>query len=147
MNVERLTQLIRVLQEVESGKISRPWNMSTWFGQEKEAAKELTCQTAACAWGHAAVDPWFQQQGVGVGNSTKGFNFGALVPVFDGHQDQDAAENFFEIGELTAEVLFIPESYPTVVVAPYMVRFRIMELLENTADFAERYQTGDEEEG
>lgn len=54
---ERLTELIRVLDDVEA--LERPFDLNHWFG-----GAPYDCGTAACAIGWACRDPWFQERGL-----------------------------------------------------------------------------------
>lgn len=138
MNIERLTLLKTMLTEVREGtwrptrftgyKISlmpdTPINfdMTVWAGPNPHS-----CGFAACALGHACLDPRFNAQGLALEH------FGA--PIFNGAPNINAATNFFEIDYPTARYLFIPDTYPRVAptIMPADVIARIDILLE-TAD-------------
>ena len=70
VKIERLTQLIRVLEEVKADK--KPFNMWVWFRDLTNTDapidnvvgnKRHSCGTASCAAGWAAQDPWFKKRG------------------------------------------------------------------------------------
>lgn len=134
MNRERLTQLIRVLREVEDGTATRPWDMGMWFGPPGHGVLRLTCETSACAWGHCAVDGWFQQQGVRV---EQGVLY--TVPSFRGELGHRAASLFFGIGQEDSRKLFFTEYYTAELVTPEMVRERVEDLLRDPEGFHLRH--------
>jgi hypothetical protein len=57
MNIERLSHLIAILQDVEARKL--PFDMDQWLGEWEHG-----CGTAACAFGYGALDPKFQAEGL-----------------------------------------------------------------------------------
>lgn len=139
MNRERLEQLIRVLREVEDGTTTRPWDMGMWFGPAGGLTYQLTCGTSACAWGHAALDGWFQQQGVEVVQSATG-----QIPAFKGEFGHRAASRFFDIQQEDSQKLFFTEYYSAELVTPEMVRERVEDLLRDPEGFHLRHNRSEE---
>ena len=110
VQIERLTQLIRVLEEVKADK--KPFHMGFWFHhisfdgptlRNLVGNKKHSCGTASCAAGWAAQDPWFKRRGF------------TLVPYFWGDKtvhtrgdgnDFAACETFFGVRDV-----FDPSSY------------------------------------
>ena len=88
----------------------RPFNMSGWVfalaeaGPTKDAAARVTCDTAACALGMAALDPELQEEGLTV--SVWGGNANALIPSYGELTEWCAGAAFFGISDMAAEALF-----------------------------------------
>jgi hypothetical protein len=83
MNRERLKHLITILERVPPGRLK----MDNW-----------TCGTAACAAGHAAQDPVFNQQGFelrGTGSGRVPVLLLDTAPGADNPNNWDALEIFF----------------------------------------------------
>lgn len=111
MNRERLQHLITILEKVQPDMLK----MGGWF------ARLTPCGTAACAVGHACLDPDFQAQGLSP-------FFGG--PKYAGDMGWDAVEGFFDLGPLGAEHLFDEDSYSRrIPVTPADVIERIREML------------------
>ena len=117
VQIERLTQLIRVLEEVKADK--KPFNMWFWYrpllnGCELDdlvGNKKHSCGTASCAAGWAAQDPWFKK---------RGFTLGSFSPVSDYfHEEGDKVVRMKGDGEafeacrtfFGAESVFAPSGY------------------------------------
>jgi hypothetical protein len=91
---ERLEQLARFLEELPAGKLT----FSKWYGQGKGCAIGLA----------AAMDPWFQAQGLGLRHDN---SLRECQPVFNGRKDWCAVVAFLEITHAVARDLFSPEGY------------------------------------
>lgn len=120
MNLERLNQLAAVLYSVPASAVA--FDMSRWISQRRN------CGTAACALGHAALDPWMQEQGlhlvIGLRriSTVEQYNAWAkecpvdaafmTLPVFGLASGYDAAIDFFGITDAAASYLFDPSWYP-----------------------------------
>lgn len=86
MNIERMQQLVRVLERVSNNEqLKNSFNLGSWLGvnydterartvnyyalsKQVEEADDPTmlvpeCGTTACACGFAGLDPWFRSQG------------------------------------------------------------------------------------
>lgn len=63
-NLERLSQTARVLEDFAKGKPpagdTAKFSLRTWWH----------CGTVGCAVGHAAQDPWHQEQGLTIEHSS-----------------------------------------------------------------------------
>jgi len=144
MNTDRLKHLQDVLWRVVKGGSPVPFNMSYW------ALHPLgfDCATAACAFGHAALDPEFQRQGLGlervVNADKQGAADGELTVVFQGESGWNAARRFFGIGSDTCLRLFAWEWYgnrPDTLVQPLDVMTRVQQLLDlGEAEFVRRIE-------
>lgn len=122
MNKERLEQMVTMLRTVPKER----FNIAFW-----------DCGTAACAVGHACLNPVFQAQGLTIAET----GFGDFVPhVKDGgghiRRSWDAVNTFFGINDETSTHLFCGHAYQSatadaddVEVTPDMVADRIVELL------------------
>jgi hypothetical protein len=64
--IERWTQLARVLRELPEHDKNEHFDMISW-------GHETACGTVACAAGHAALDPWFQERGFSGALQTSSF--------------------------------------------------------------------------
>ena len=146
MNKERLELMSTMLGEVITGswKMSNGakfqgaevtdigFNLWVWF-RDNSDLETTTCGFSACAVGHAMLDDRFTNQGLKLND---------ITPIFT---DQDyniwhnweAVEKFFEIGEVTAESLFMNSYYydsstgePYKEVRPDQVKWRVDKLLE-----------------
>jgi hypothetical protein len=74
---------------------------------------KANCDTMACAFGLAALDPDFQAQGLSfrVIKALRDENKGTMVPSYDGVTGMEAAAAFFGIKLSDAEYLFDPDCY------------------------------------
>jgi hypothetical protein len=159
MNVEALQRLRAIMLTLaEAEKAPAPpffldLNMGSW-------GKANECGTAACAAGHASLDPWFQSQGFCMAlwenfNWTPirsarelvklGFNRAADISVLyaepetrsaerpfgvDPEQDFEACGRFFELGRYDTARLFNPGTYLGDLDNPALVAQRIADLLK-----------------
>lgn len=141
MNTEALKQMIRVLEEVQANEEKRKhFDLSHWLvtgltqiAAEVLAGAPMECGTVACACGHAALDPWFQQHGFSIIRGRIG-----PIPSFGALRGWPAVQEFFDLGNGQAYDLFSPTSYQDdeegdeiagIDVTPQMVIDRINELL------------------
>jgi hypothetical protein len=93
--IERLEQLIRVLQSLTPHEKRRHFDMEQW-GYKNE------CGTVCCAAGHAARDPWFKRRGFKMVKDISGSpvpsNARHLLTIsYDGKQGWDALAEFFGV--------------------------------------------------
>lgn len=65
------------------------------------------CGTAACAVGHAAMDPWFQKRGLFL----ECYLWGNYSPKYRDIHGEQAVCEFFELDESTMQYLFMASSY------------------------------------
>lgn len=133
MNRERLTQLIRVLEEVQA--TDKPWDMSQWYTGE---TTELTCGTAACALGWASRDLWMQGEGLVPADrpyiTDRPDPVNDWFPEYDGARGFLAGAGFFGLSMQGSFKLFSTESYtPGTTITTQMVIARVRELLESEA--------------
>lgn len=91
MNKEALLKVAEILDKVNP---------------EKFDLKGWKCGTTACACGHAAMDPWFYEQGF----SIKGLE-PYLTISYKGLQGWDAIEEFFDLNINDSFYLFEEDSY------------------------------------
>lgn len=87
MIVTRLQHLITILQAVEP----RQLRMKLWFSELRHG--QPACGTAACAIGHACLDPEFNKQGLSIWEgrpavSPNEFSWSAVTKFFDLTTDQ-----------------------------------------------------------
>jgi hypothetical protein len=115
MNLQAMTELLRVLQGVQADR--SPFDMTVWGrqllpdGTTVEGRK--SCGTAACAAGWAMRDPWFRERGLlpaGPAQTEGGYNdedYNPNVPSFDGTYGQLALSWFFGLTvDQTQELFF-----------------------------------------
>ena len=105
--IQRLEQVIRVLQELPEGK---KFQMGHW----------MECGTSGCAIGWSAMDPWFKRRGLKLeldedtmDNRAYLYPSRSLVPaiympVYRGKEEFPAVADFFGISIDTADQLFMP---------------------------------------
>ena len=129
MNAERLTQLVRVLKEVQaSTEASVSFDLFDWMQDSnpdlmlpmiEEATRNNqtmihiphACGTTACAVGYAGFDPWFRSQGW---TTTV---YGGIQYEYNEGYGPECASNwpavtkFFELSLTDAEELFQSFSY------------------------------------
>lgn len=104
LRLKRLRRLIVVLKRVPPCKLK----MSSWY-----------CGTAACAFGHAALDPVFNKQGLHKYRDTIVWRYSEeLKGEGSGFTSWDAACSFFNITEEEASLIFSINSYGTFDVTP-----------------------------
>lgn len=167
MNEHRLRLTIDVLHDV--AQANKRFNMARWLGKRADERQDA-CGTAACAFGHAALDPRLQAEGlslIGELNDTLDVvpirtiaDFSAWLtcpnatgyadPCFDGETGFDAATAFYDITYDAADYLFDPTSYPrdAVGVTPEDVITRIERVIELGGEAPDRdtYENEDEDE-
>lgn len=107
MNRSRLRRLITVLKNVK--KSDTKFAMGVFYEQ-------YLCGAAACALGHAAIDPNFNRAGLKLGKFEPAwdsfYNRAKRAPVrFKGSQDFQAGERFFGLNRVQSEFLFDPNNY------------------------------------
>ena len=81
VQIERLTQLIRVLEDVKKDK--KPFDMYAWYRpllnvcdlDDLVGNKKHSCGTASCAAGWAAQDSWFKKRGFTLGDFLPGSDY------------------------------------------------------------------------
>lgn len=94
MNKERLLKLAELLENLPEGRPK--FSLENWYH----------CGTAACAVGHAAIDPWFRRRGL------KLIKIGRWhEPAYRDDEGWSAVAAFFGIYIIDAEFLFSAESY------------------------------------
>lgn len=111
-NIERLQQLVRVLEQVRDEK--RPFDMEWWadaFDPPSITTPVNECGTASCAAGWAARDPWFRRRGFDMGREKSWWGFWrpAVVLKKKGritHRGFEAAIEFFALTQEEASDLF-----------------------------------------
>jgi hypothetical protein len=121
MNKRRLLKLADLLEADAENEKGVRFDLSAWarkddgegyFSMYGFSAKEVVpvnCNTAACAWGLAAISGAFKRQGVGYHIYPSS---GVLVPTYKDKTEIHAAEDFFKISEEEAWFLFDPDEYP-----------------------------------
>lgn len=105
MKKDRLLRLADKLEETgpyEGEKLTKDmrFNLDSW----------CQCGTVACAVGHAAYDEWFRRRGLKL--ETYDLDYGLKVPVYQEWRDDEAVEEFFDIGAHAVEQLFYAQAYP-----------------------------------
>jgi hypothetical protein len=120
MNVERLLKLADLLEADANNPKGVKFDLTAWvqkkdsdgefttFGFAKGETIPVSCGTAACAWGLAAISGAFADDGVGFDLNRNGW----ISPTFNGAEDFDAAEMFFDINTNEVSYLFDPDFYP-----------------------------------
>lgn len=103
---QKLNHLISILEQDMPG-----FAMETWFSRInlKERGVNPDCGFAACALGHAAMDPVFMHMGLEL--IVRSDVYSEIT--YGGRTAFGAAENFFEITDKEAYFLFNPEEYYT----------------------------------
>ena len=139
VQIERLTQLIRVLEEVKASK--KPFYMETWylplFGMSYDQKsyivgnKTHSCGTASCAAGWAAQDPWFKRRGFTLGEFDEDYKFisslaAKTVKMRGDGTEFDACETFFDERDL-----FSPEHYLSEKITPSMVIAEVKKVIKS----------------
>jgi hypothetical protein len=99
MHVERLTKLAELLDRVEAEK--KPFDIWFWYTPNTNHP----CGFAACAVGHAMVDPWFISQGL-----TKNYEHNN-GPHYNDKYEMEAVQEFFSLSSTDADTLFAAECY------------------------------------
>lgn len=105
------------------------WNMGSWrddvFGPELE---QFRCDTAACALGSAALDPWHIARGLH-------FPRYETSPVYRSKAGDEAGAAFYHITEGESLWLFMPDEYPDQAnVRPTDVIARVNSLIKHYRD-------------
>lgn len=120
MNKKRLLKLADLLDADAKNKKGAAFDLNAWAMKKDDdgvfsrwlfqpgESVEVNCNTAACAWGLAAISGAFKREGVGY----KVACCGVLSPTFKGKEDFDAAVKFFAISVSAAGFLFEPDQYP-----------------------------------
>jgi len=123
MNIERVEQLIRVLNDVE--KQRKLFDIGTW-------SFEGPCGTSGCAIGWAARDEWHQKQGLHLEQvaDPHGTFLPTFLPVYDGLQRGEAVEAYLEMDEVQTQRLFYRTTYGSGHVTARQVAERLEKLLE-----------------
>lgn len=129
VKIERLTQLIRVLEEVKADK--KPFDMLTWFSRLSPVLEQFLvgnkkhpCGTVSCAAGWAAQDPWFKRRGFTLVGD--GFFEGDTTVEMRGDGEAfDACETFFD-----ERNLFDPCNYLSRKITPSMVIAKVKRLIK-----------------
>ncbi len=127
---ERLAKLATLLMTVPD----KHFDMSVWRDGED-------CGTAACAVGHAAMDPWFNARGLKLQKRNKLMSRPghSWIPFFQGRTRKylslKAAQAFFGLSYEDAGHLFLPRKYRNegLDVKPSTVARRIRTLLKKQA--------------
>jgi hypothetical protein len=119
MNIERLTRLAELLDRVEPNK----FDMNRWFSK-------TDCGYVACAAGHAALDPWFQSEGLYLGFADDE-EYLHSIPCYGYKMDDEALAAFFDITNEQVSYVFMPYSYPIIAwaVTPSWVAGRVREII------------------
>ncbi len=122
MNKRRLLKLADLLEADAKNKKGVSFDLAAWakkkvdrdhpyfsvYGFVPREVVEVSCNTAACAWGLAAISGEFKRQGVGYRITHEG----NLIPTFERKTEIRAATAFFGISEDEAWFLFDPHKYP-----------------------------------
>lgn len=120
MNTERLLKLADLLEADANNEKGVSFDLGAWI-QKRNPSGEFTtsgfvygevvpvnCNTAACAWGLAAISGAFADDGVSY--TIDGYD--RLIPTFLDKRYFVAAAYFFEISESESGFLFDPDFYP-----------------------------------
>lgn len=150
MNRERMTILRDHLRDnVKDDK----FNLSTWVGNDEipwGGMQDLSCGTTACAMGHAASIPSFQEQGLRLERFHDRFNEKLGRITFNGKVDFDAAGAFMDLNSEETEWVFDPARYRNENETTRMeVVERLTSLLESPEEThygVEDYSSSDDEE-
>lgn len=122
MNKRRLLKLADLLEADAKNKKGVSFDLTAWAKKRDAEVPDwfsthnftrgeivpVSCNTAACAWGLAAISGAFKKQGVGYMIAGSGM----LLPTFEGRREIRAAIRFFDINKDQAWFLFDPEKYP-----------------------------------
>lgn len=100
MNIERLTKLAELLENLDTKKTKKKFNMESW-----------DCGTSACAVGHAMINSWFNKQGLMAAFATA-IDGMRCVPTYNDGTQWDAVKKFFELDLMDAHYLFMDDCYP-----------------------------------
>lgn len=159
MNKERLLKLADLLEADADNTKGVSFDLCAWAQKKNEKGMFVTygfqpgeivavnCDTAACAWGLAAISGAFKDEGVDykIGCET-GFN--RLIPTFEGQIEFRAAESFFDIGMTEVSFLFDPDYYPSSKLrgakGERFVAQRIRDLVDGKFSYREMRNAGDE---
>lgn len=95
--LERIAELLRTVAQTPVNERPQEFDLEKWY-----------CLTSACAIGLAALNPWFQKQGLCLQREDKE---GPYIPVFGRFEGFEAVEKFFEISNLQSRLLFFPDEY------------------------------------
>jgi hypothetical protein len=127
MNEERLLKTAELLEHLALNRqLDVNFCMSYWGTYNSKSVRDHPCGTSACAIGFAALDPWFQKEGLElyafteVGDdpdcklsSIEEFNDflrahprAECTPKFEGHVDMSAVRTFYGISYEDANCLF-----------------------------------------
>ncbi len=132
MNRDRLRHLVTVLERVRDQRLA--FNLANWVGSRTpaEGSKENSCGTVCCAFGWAAFDPEFNEQGLRIQTSWDEEERACPiltgdehrqrvrndllppsvgVPKFEDETGMGAAQKFFGLTAPQARHLFIPSEY------------------------------------
>lgn len=133
-SLSRLRRWYGIMAALESTP-KRLWMPGFRLGTEAEA-----CKTVACAAGHAAVDPYFNQEGLyAEGDGSPKFPDGGVssTGVF-------AIADFFGISVLQAAYICVPRYYadytkeevPSRLITPADVKMHIQKIIDEVAGFS-----------
>ena len=111
MHIERLTKMVELLERPATSYSVRKFNLDTWFEPWIFDAEisfpylETLNPDGDCGTiGLAALDPWFQAQGLSIGSN--------FDPEFEGDEGLNAVVQFFNLASLSdAEYVFEAISY------------------------------------
>lgn len=100
----------------------------------------ITCGTAACALGTAALHPWFRLKGLKdqsdeVEESINGKPVEYFTPVCNGKEAFEAGSEFFGINDHASNYLFNPNHYPSSHKESSYVANRIRQFVKNDGYF------------
>lgn len=127
MNEQRLREGIRVLHNVHEDQ----FEICVW------RSKRSSCGYIACAIGHMAMDPWFNAQGLTLGDGSEFKGHVITLPFVNGEEGGNATNryallaDFFGISLQECFWLFSPEHYVEETATPTDVIERIIKLLAN----------------
>lgn len=133
MNVERMVRLVELMKKTYpdgghghlEGERPVRFRLSVWTNGD------IDCATAACACGTAALDPWFQEQGLRLfQDATHSYKW---VIKYAGETYMQAAASFFGITRQQASELFDPVYYPFDP-SPKIVMERICKFIQDNTE-------------
>lgn len=135
---ERLQHLITILENVGKTNPNIAFDMRSWIQTDKHKTLEPSCFTAACAFGHAALDPKFIAEGLHPELLSYSDGYTEIEIIFVGRdkkrsESYRAASKFFDISFNDALYLFCPSMYGPRPTTPENVIERIQEILDRPA--------------
>ena len=103
MNQERLLRTAQVLEDLSKGNPppgdTARFSLKHWW----------KCGTVGCAVGHAAQDPWHQEQGLELTDSI--FQPGVYDPIYGGYANIEAVMAFYGVSLKDTRSLFLAYAY------------------------------------